>query len=304
MPTIRSVIDRLRSVRPSSGPVLGVAVRSGQLRLTIGTNRSLVWYRVVPLNPAYLEGGVIAQPRAVATALRNALAQAPYPEIRDGIAALPGYHALSAVLDIPRSRDFKPEEILPREARRLFSYRQDSSVLSWWPLNAPGLAGRRYLLVVARRAAMQALREVFSMAELRLKAIDSGPLAATRAANIGEGVVVVAESDGGDVVVVKSGNVGMVRSVYWGGDIVDQESLLARVTDMVERTVAEHNNANPMGPLNVQAPLVLTGAGADLLGDSLATSLGRPTAPLEPPLALTAEMPIGEIGVNIGLALR
>lgn len=286
-----------------NGPVLTVVVRGGQLRLMMVENSKIVWYRVIPLNPSYLEGGMIAQPRAVAASFRSALEQSPAPLIPQGIAAVGGYHALSSIIDVPNSREFKANEIIPREARRLFSYRPDSSSLSWWPIKSDS-AARRFLFVVTRRAAMQSLRELFSMTGLRLLGLDSGPLAVAAAANLSEGVVVQAEADGGDVVVIKGGTVGLVRSAFWGGDIVDQESLLSRVADLTERAIASHNDSNAMGPISAEAPVYLFGAGAELLGDEVSEAVGRAMGIFDPPLAVPNEMPVGELAVNLGMALR
>lgn len=294
----------LRKLRPSAGPLLTMGVRGGQLRLLMLDRGSVVWHRVVPLNPAYLEGGVISQPRALAMAMQTTLSQSPHPGVTQAVAGVPGYHALSSIVDIPASREFRPEQVLPREARRLFAYRPDSSILAWWPIKGTGDGTRRYLMTVTRRSAVQSFREVFSMAGMELLALDSGPLAAARASNIEEGLVVQAEIDGGDVVVIKNGSVGLVRSAYWGEDISDEDSLLARMTDLVERSIASHNEANPMGPLNVHAPLVLLGAGADVLGDRLAQAAGRMPASVNAPLDVPEDLPMGELAANVGMALR
>jgi hypothetical protein len=244
MPSILSNIPLINKLTASEwkGPQLSVVVRGGQLRLLMTEQRKIVWYRVIPLNPAYLEGGMVAQPRAVAASFKAALEQSPAPLIPEGVAAVGGYHALSSIIDVPNAREFKPEEIIPREARRLFAYRPDSSSLTWWPVKSDS-AARRFLFVVTRRAAMQSLRELFAMAGIRLRGLDSGPLAVAAAANLEEGIVVQAEADGGDVIVLKGGTVGLVRSAFWGGDIVDQESLLSRVADLTDRAVASHNDA-------------------------------------------------------------
>ena len=139
---------------------------------------------------------------------------------------------------------------------------------------------------------------------MRLRALDSGPLATARAANQPDAVVVLAESDGGDVVIIKGGTVGLVRSAYWGGDIVDQDSLLARVTDLVERSIATHNEANPAGPLGIEAPLLLAGAGAQMLGDQVARALQRTPGTFEPPLQWDGELPLEEVATNLGIVLR
>ena len=284
-------------------PLLTVAVRGGQLRLAIVDQQRVVWHRITPLSPAYLEGGMIAQPRAVASTLRSALEQSPFPNIAEGVAAVAGFHALASVIDVPSSREFGPEQLIPREARRLFAYRPEISSLGWWPVKAGGGA-RRFLFVVTRKAAMQSMRELFLEADLRLSALDSDPIAAARAANIEEGVVVQAEPDGGDVVVIKNGTVGLVRSAFWGGDIVDQESLSARVIDLVDRAIEAHNEGSSAGPLSPLAPLLLCGAGADLLGTQVAQAMGRESGAFEPPLELPDDFEMNELASNLGMVLR
>lgn len=114
-------ISRLTSKLPfgsvgNDQPRLSVAVRGGQLRLAIAEQERIVWRRVTPLSPAYIEGGLVAQPRAVAAALRTALEQSPYPTIAEGVAAVAGFHALASVVDVPTSREHG-RRILSRERR-------------------------------------------------------------------------------------------------------------------------------------------------------------------------------------------
>ena len=291
------------AARMARKPRLFAVVRGGQMRLLMAEGWNVVWHRVIPLNPAYLEGGMIAQPRAVAAAFRAAIEQSPNPNVKEGVGAVAGYHALASIIDVPRARDARPDQIIPREARRVFSYRPDSSTLSWWEVKTPGRV-RRYLFVVTRRAAVQSLRDLFTMAGLDLAAVDSGPLAAARAANLEEGIVVQAEADGGDVVVIKSGAVGIVRSAFWGDAIIDQDTLAARLTDLVERAVAAHNESNPMGPLGADAPVLVSGAGADLLEGRLAGSMGRPEGSFDTPVTLPPDFPLAELAANIGMVMR
>jgi hypothetical protein len=291
-------------VRPAKGPWVSAVIGGGQLRLVMAEEDAVLWHEVLPLNPAYLEGGVIAHPRAVAQAIRTALGRSPQPDVSTAVAALSGYHALSAVVDIPARRDFTPARIAPREARRLFAYRPESSTLNWYELPSPGEGLNRFLIVVTRRAAIQAMRSVFEAAGLRLRALDSAPLAAARAANLREGIVVCAESDGGDVVVLKEGTVGAVRSAFWGTDLVDADSLLARVSDLAERTVTAHNDASPAGPLSLDAPVLVCGAGGAMLGPRVAEYMGRPAGAFTPPLRIDEpEVPMAEIAVNLGMVL-
>ena len=298
---MQNLFSRFR--RPRS-ETLTLMVRGGQLRLLMAREHEVLWYRVVPLNPSFLEGGVISQPKAAAAVIQSALVLAKANGVRHCVAALPGFHALSAVINLPSVPEARPQLVFPREARRLFSYRPESSVLSWWPVRAYRGETSRYIVIVTRRAALQAMREVCDLAGLKLRGIESGPLALARAINVPEGVAIQAESDGCDVVILKSGTIGMVQSAFWGGDIVDPETLQARVIDLVERSIAAHNEANPSGPLGAGAPIFLAGAAAEVLGDGVAEALGRSSEELEPPLNLPEDLPADELMVNLGMVLR
>lgn len=141
----------LSRLRPKSGDLLSLVVRGGELRLLLASGSRVIWHEVVPLNPAFMEGGVISQPRQVANVIDAVLERMEGPRPVQCVAALPGFHALTAVVDLPKARDVRSDRVLPREARRLFSYRPESSTLSWWPVRATGPDVRRYLVVVTRR---------------------------------------------------------------------------------------------------------------------------------------------------------
>ena len=290
-------------LKRGSRELLSLTVWGGQLRMMVSRGDQVLWHHVVPLNPEFLEGGVIAQPEAVASSIRLALESAELKGVNRCVAALPGFHCLTAVVDLPSAREVRPDEVLPREARRLFSYRPESSLLSWWKVPLTERL-RRYAVVVTRRAALRSMAEVASEAGLRLDAVDCGPLALARAANVSEGVVVQAESDGCEVVVLKSGALGLVRSAFWGADVVDAETLASRVVDLVERSIASHNDSNAMGPLSSSAPVYLSGAAAEMVEPQVSDSLGRALAEMTPPLTYPQGMPLGELVVNLGMALR
>lgn len=148
------------------------------------------------------------------------------------------------------------------------------------------------------------MQEVVSHAGLKLRALECEPLAALRAVNATDGIVVQAESDGGDVMVVKSGAIGFVRSAFWGGGIVDHETLMARIIDLAERSIDAHNEANPVGPLNGTAPVYLAGAAAEAIRPQVAEALGRPFAEIAPPLEYNGSLPTGELASNLGMVLR
>ncbi|MBF8267186.1 MAG: hypothetical protein HW388_694, partial [Dehalococcoidia bacterium] len=245
--------------------MLTLTVRGGQLRLLIAQGQKVLWFRVVPLNPAFLEGGVIARPDGVAASVIAALQLGERHGVKRCVAALPGFHSQCEMIDLPQAREARPEEVLPREARRLFSFRPDSSTLSWWRVPEGGVS-RRYAMVITRTAALYALQEVARLAKLRLVAVDSGPLALARATNSPDGIAVQAESDGCEIVVLKEGRLGLVRSAFWGAEVIDPDTLAARVVDLVERSVATHNDGSSTGPLSGDSPIYLAGAAAEALG--------------------------------------
>lgn len=297
-------LNPLNRLRRKDTDVLTLTVRGGQLRMLVAEGRNVKWFRVIPLNPAFTEGGAISQPESVANSVKNALEQeGGFKGVKRCVAALPGFHSLCEIVNLPSTREARPEVVLPREARRLFAFRPQTATLSWWRI--PGTENtRRYALVITRRAALHALREVVRLAGLELEAVDSGPLALARAANTSDGVVIQAESDGCEVVVLKEGGLGLVRSAFWGSEVVDLDTLKARVLDLVERSIVSHNEDSLNGPLGGNSPIFLAGAAAEDLAPELEEGLGRPLATWNPPLEMPAHLPRTDLAANMGLALR
>jgi hypothetical protein len=116
--------------------------------------------------------------------------------------------------------------------------------------------------------------------------------------------VTLAEVEGGDVVVINTGRVGLVRSAYWGDDFVDEGLLFARVGDLADRSTASNNEANPHGSLPISASLVLFGGGAGMLGQRVAEGFGRPTADVISPSVISDDFPIGELATGPCIGLR
>ena len=85
-----------------------------------------------------------------------------------------------------------------------------------------------------------------------------------------------------------------------------REAAQDRLVQETERTLAYYDDANPDRPLDVDAPLYLTGSLATGIGlaERLRTMTRHPIGRIAGLPAHPPEFPVGEYLVNVGLALK
>jgi hypothetical protein len=109
-----------------------------------------------------------------------------------------------------------------------------------------------------------------------------------------------------ELVIVSDDIPVLIRSVFLGEGVVNQDYAVGRISDELGRTIVTYNEINKERPLDQDTPIYLTGAAAAGVPFALnvAALTGRTVQPLEPPITIPADLPIAEYMVNIGLLLK
>jgi hypothetical protein len=162
-----------------------------------------------------------------------------------------------------------------------------------------------FLLAVPKEP-MSLLLRAFSHAGLNPSNIDLKPLALMRAINQKDAVIANCEGNSMELIIVSDDIPVLIRSVFLGEGVANQDYAVGRISDELGRTIVTYNEINKEHPLDQNTPVYLTGAAAAGVPFALnvAALTGRTVQPLESPIPLPADLPIAEYMVNIGLILK
>ena len=297
----RDLIRGMGSVKEATT----VTIESGMMKILSTRMLDVVDYRVVPLSPDLYAGGVVVDATTTSRHLAAALADMKGAH-RRVYAAIPGYQSAMRRLDLPDVREIDPNEVIPREARRVLGVAVDNSTLRWRKL--PGRSRiARWLVAASSETSYSAITAVVNGTGHKIRALELRPFALTRAVGHPTMVCVFASSDGCDVAVVREWEPHTCQSVYWeAGSVSDGADLARRLSEIVENTIDLHNLHNPEVSLTPDVPLALAGGEAERhadLGTMLAANAGRDLVEGRNPLNAPDDFPYRSFAVNVGLAL-
>jgi type IV pilus assembly protein PilM len=284
---------------------IAASVEGSTLRLmTIEAQRVSGWTEVaIPERAA--RGGQINDPVALGTAIGAAFDQYELPRRRVGW-ALPGFQATTRVLDLPGLKGDELDQAVQEELERVLGASVTETFMYYQRI--PGRIRQRSVFVLAlpKQTVLGAL-EALDVADIRPTTMDLRPLALARAIGRSDAIVANLEDGSLDIVVVERSLPTLIRSLPLLGPTAGRDAAQARLVDETERTLGYYDDANPDHPLDVDAPLFLTGALATgiALAERMRSVTRHPIGRLTAVgLTYPPEFPVAEFVVNVGLSLK
>ncbi len=268
-------------------------------------NRVLAWF-TTPINPKFLKGGFVADPQGLASVIRAATSEKGFSRRHRVLASIPAFHSVCRTLELPNLPEVRADVAIPQQARRDFGYSAENSILLWQPLASVG--GRpRFLVVSAPREPIITLVETLRLAGLHPDRIETVTFALSRAVNQPQAIIVAAEPNGLDSIILKDGIPLATRSTFLGEGPQDSGSLTTLVTGALDTIVSFYNESYPDKPMPPDIPVYLFGSCLSLnpnIVSAVEMDLGRPVSQFEPPILYPEHFLKAEFAVNIGLMLR
>lgn len=283
-------------------PSLAIAIQGASLRVLLSDGKRVRQWAEVPFNPAFLRGGFVADGQGISQVIRNTMTA---KGMRRGpvVAAFPGFHSIVRVIRVPRSRDVRPRDVLPREARRLMAYSEQEQYLFWQQASVQGTA-QSFVVVMVPKAPLQAFVETLKLAGLSPVRMELAPLCLAKMLPQGQAIIANVESDGIDIVIVVDSLPNVTRSIWLGDDPLTLDSAPSRLAEEMANTISFYNDANPERRLPPTLPVQL--AGGFLVADlapMVARDTGHPVTPFVPPLEAPNDFPVSSMVVNAGLVM-
>ncbi len=289
--SLRDLVSRL---------VVTLSIEGNTLRVMGCRSRKVEFWLSVGFDSELVQDGFVVDPPRMGQAIADAFRRRNLPT-DNVVCAFPGYGAAVRSFYIPRIAGHL-DAVVPREARRLMGMgpAMDSMHLAWQRLGTLGNQERIFAAAIPRRP-LEAMAQALQFAGIPPSVFELKPLALARAVNQADAIVLNAECNSIDVVVVRDGVPQAIRSVYTQ-EMTSEEllaSLMAEASSAVEQARKEAS-------LPPDTRLYLTGdlVGREGLAYLVESWLGQPPSTLTPPLQMPREFPVSRFAVNVGLALR
>lgn len=288
----------------SSGKSMALTIEGLAVRmLTFSGRRVDEWYEV-SLNPGWVRGGVVSRPEDVGNAVSQAVEENKLPR-RGVVCALCSSGSNAQLLNLPGVKKSKVDEVVGRELRRLApgSTIENDYVYSQL-LPKKGSLQEVYALTVPRKNVLN-LVEACHVAGMTIRAMELTPFALARAVQCENGIIVHADVDGIEIVVMDRSFPVSFRSMpvqNGNGPEAASQQLLTELP----RTIDYYNRSHPEAPLTDDTAVFLSGGLA--LDPELVMGVvdvtGREVASIEPPVDCPPDFPLAQYMTHVGLMLK
>jgi Tfp pilus assembly PilM family ATPase len=254
-------------------PVLTIALYTDEARWTLGRAGRITDAGRVPFATGLVTDGVVADPAAVAHALRDA--EFPCSSRMQTVVALPAVRSICRQLEVPHVAGKAFAEFVEREIRRELPAVADHSHLSWQVAKSANGTARVFIIGVARDVLDSHIAAI-ETAGLAPVSADLRVIAAARA--VGRNTVVLAQVEDHDVelAVFNGGVPAIIRSVALRAPCGDATwtDELAQELNRALKFYRDSRHEDAGGPPSA-IPICLTGAAARIEG--LATAIAAAT---------------------------
>ncbi len=303
----KSTSKRIQGSAKSTGKrILALTIEGTDIRLLSYHNNAIESWKSVSFDARLLKMGQVADPEGLGEVIKNAI-KGIETNRSYVVCALPGLRSVSRIITIPNVGKKDLDSVVPREVRRTMTVSEEDNYFHWQVLPSETEAAQtRVFLLAVPKEPMSLLLRAFSHAGLNPSNIDLKPLALMRAVNQKDAIIANCEGNSMELVIVSDDIPVLIRSVFLGEGVANQDYAIGRISDELGRTIVTYNEINKEHPLNPDVPVYLTGSAASGVPFALnvAALTGRTVQPLETPLNCPADLPIAEYMVNIGLILK
>ncbi|MFA5054664.1 MAG: hypothetical protein WC562_00615 [Dehalococcoidia bacterium] len=290
--------------RSTGKRILALSIEGNDIRMLSYANNAVDSWKSVPFDASLLKMGQVADPVGLGEIIKSAVVDIEVHRCYV-LCALPGLRSVSRIISIPNVSKKEMETIIPREVRRTMTVSEEDNYFHWQVLPVEAAQARVFVLAVPKEPISLLLRSL-SNAGLNPSQMDLKPLALMRAINQKDAIIANCEGNSMELVIVSDDIPVLIRSVFLGEGVANQDYAVGRISDELGRTVVTYNEINKERPLDQDVPVYLTGAAASGVPFALnvAALTGRTVQPLESPVTVPEDLPLAEYMVNIGLLLK
>ncbi len=303
MKLLSSIKNPLSALSFSSSAKVTVSVSGNYLRI-LSINGSTWKWNMVPFNPAFLRGEVIADPNGLGQVIKQITTRMGVKQAKV-VAAFPGTRAIPRIVPVPNGKDVYPPDYIPQQSRRIFGAVADNSYL-YWNLLRKEQANQFFYVMAVPKDIVDSFSETLKVAGFKTFAVEVSGLAMARASQVGTGIVVNVDTSIIETVIVVN-NIPMTMYTEALAEPTN-EGVISAITGQMERQIPSYNERNADRPLLPDSPVLISGAlplddeTVKALGDSLARPVITTTSPSK--FKYPDDFQPLTYHINLGLAMK
>jgi Tfp pilus assembly protein PilN len=283
---------------------LTLNIGTKEIRLLVTDKKEVVHWSSKELLPGWVKDGHILEPQAVGAAIESLLksANVRQDEVALCVTGLPFTHR---VVKLPPMKNSLVRDSIKHFMSKESSMPTDQMSLSWAMTDENDNEVTYFVLCVDKKI-VDTVAETMKEARIRRWTMDLTSLALARASSKDNAIVVSAEPDYYEIVLVNNGDISTIHTMSIEEEISDSKKQAKQLASEISKAVAYDAKKHKQSLLAQDIPLLLTGeiSGDSDFRDLFQTELGYPVTLLTPPLAQETDLPVQLYSTNIGLALK
>ena len=289
-----------------SREVLSLSLGGGSLKLLACRDHRVLGWGITPITRGLLREGFVSDSEGFAGVIREMLSEKGFSRRWRAIASLPAFHSVCSLMEVPNSRDVRSDIVIPQQAKRQMGYSAENSLLFWQRLKKTA-ARQQFLVLSVPREPVITLFDAIKLAGLHITDIEPCSFSLARAVNQPNAIIVSVEMSSLDIVVIVDAIPVATQSRFLVNEPLNDDMFRLNITDAIANTIVSYDDAHPGRPLPADIPLCLVGSALPLYPDIVSVVKANSRNPIlefSPPILHSEDFPVGEMAVNIGLALR
>lgn len=285
-------------------PILTLAIHRSAARWSVGPQGAISASGAVALPPRLVDDGVVTDPHALAQLLRQS-AFAGSGRMRTRL-ALPAQRSVFRQLSVPPVKGSAFDEMVEREIRREMPMLGDNAYVSWTRAgDATNSTSAAVFVVGVARDVLDLHLASARAAGLHVVSIDLRTIAAARAVNQPDAIIVNVEDDEIEISIFARGVPAIVRYVAMAAAPAEP-AWSDQLAEELARTLKFYRDSHRDDEVVARLPITFVGgaAPAAMLAAQVPAATGQEIA--MPPLRITLQPERDSIvyAANIGLAMQ
>ncbi|MFC2122304.1 hypothetical protein ACFLRP_01300 [Bacteroidota bacterium] len=282
---------------------LTLNISAKEIRLVAANRKGVKHWSSKALMPGWIKNGYILEPGLVGATIESLFKSAKIArtDVTVCITGLPFTYRIAKLPHMKRG-------LLKDSIRHLMSKETSMSTeqmsLSWAAINENDDEVTYFVLGVDQQV-VNVVAETMQKARIKHWTMDLKSLALARAASLDKAIVISAELDCYDIVLISDGIVSTIHTVSAEASN-DNAEHARQITVETSKAMAYDAKLNGQGRFGQDTPVLITGeiSSDNNLRELIQTELGYQVKPLTPLLANQSDLPVHLYAVNIGLALK
>lgn len=277
---------------------------SSAIRLVSLQGNEVTKWTELALPEASFQAGSIKDPELVAERLKATVETEELPTRRVAL-AIPGHRAIFRSLTFPAMEEALIDNAVRRKIRQDIPLPEGEMDLSWSIIDRSEKEIHTFVVAVPRTIVDSHMRALM-LADIRVKAMDVGPLALLRAANRKNAVITNLEQSNLSVIILQNKIPSIVRTVPISSQATSPEGRLELLAQELGRTTKFFNESHKDNPLPENTPVMVTGAyfNEKSMIERFSRLSPYPVRLPAPPIQYPADFPMPQYALNLGLALK